>query len=37
MAQAQVARQWQTLAYLMPINPIPVDLLHTGQIAVVTG
>ena len=37
IAQAQVTGQWQTLPYLMPINPIRVALLHTGQIVVVAG
>ena len=29
--------QWKTLPYLMPINPIRVGLLHTGQIVIVSG
>ena len=29
--------QWQTLPYLMPINPIRVGLLHTGQIVIISG
>src|SRR5215471_16269020 len=28
---------WQTLSYLMPINPIHVTLMHDGQILVVAG
>ena len=34
---AQVKGQWQTLRYLMPINPIRLGLLHTGQIVIVAG
>jgi hypothetical protein len=37
MAQAQVKGQWQTQPYLMPINPIRVALLHSGQIVIVSG
>jgi hypothetical protein len=28
---------WETLSYLMPINPIHVTLMHDGQILVVAG
>ncbi|PYI96266.1 MAG: hypothetical protein DMF00_15125 [Verrucomicrobia bacterium] len=28
---------WETLSYLMPINPIHVNLMHDGQILVVAG
>ena len=28
---------WETLPYLMPINPIHVNLMHDGQILVVAG
>ncbi len=28
---------WDTLSYLMPINPIHVTLMHDGQILVVAG
>jgi Domain of unknown function (DUF1929)/Glyoxal oxidase N-terminus/PKD domain len=34
---AQVTGQWQTLPYLMTINPIRLGLLHTGQIVIVAG
>jgi hypothetical protein len=37
MAQANVVGQWTTLSYTMPINPIHVALLHTGQVLVVAG
>ena len=37
LAQAQVTGQWVTLPYLMPINPIRVALLHTGNVLVVAG
>jgi hypothetical protein len=33
----QVAGQWTTLPYLMPINPIHVNMLRTGNILVTTG
>ncbi len=28
---------WETLSYLMPINPIHVNLMHDGKILVVAG
>jgi hypothetical protein len=34
---AQVTGQWQTLPYLMPINPIRLDLLHNGKLLIVAG
>jgi hypothetical protein len=34
---AQVTGQWQTLPYLMTINPIRLGLLHNGQIVIVAG
>src|SRR5712692_7522949 len=37
MAQAQVQGQWSTLPNPMPINPIHVSLLRTGQVLVVSG
>jgi hypothetical protein len=36
-AQVQVTGQWKTLGYLMPINPIRLDLLHNGKILIVAG
>ena len=37
IAQAQITGQWNTLSYLMPINPIRMALLHTGKIVIVAG
>ena len=37
VAQAGVLGQWQTLSYLMPINPVHLALLHTGEVLVVAG
>ncbi len=37
MAQANIVGQWSTLPYTMPINPIHVALLHTGEVLVVAG
>jgi hypothetical protein len=34
---AATVGQWQTLPYLMPINPIHVALMHTGKVLVVAG
>jgi hypothetical protein len=28
---------WRTLPYLMPINPISVTLLYTGEVLIVAG
>jgi hypothetical protein len=36
-AQAQVTGKWVTLPYLMPINPIRLDLLHNGKLLIVAG
>ncbi|MGA8212551.1 MAG: galactose oxidase-like domain-containing protein, partial [Candidatus Sulfotelmatobacter sp.] len=36
-AQANVQGQWSTLPYVMPINPIHVALLSSGNILVVAG
>ena len=36
-AQANVQGQWQTLPTSMPINPVHVALMHTGQVLVVSG
>ena len=36
-AQAGLRGQWRTLPYLMPINPVHLALLHTGEILVVAG
>jgi len=32
-----VTGTWVTLPYLMPINPISANLLHTGNILIVAG
>jgi hypothetical protein len=37
MAQANVQGVWSTLPYVMPINPIHVALLASGNILVVAG
>jgi len=37
MAQANVQGQWNTLPYLMPINPVHVALLSNGKVLVVAG
>ena len=37
MAQANVTGVWSTLPYVMPINPIHVALLSSGNILVVAG
>ena len=37
MAQAQIQGQWTTLPNTMPINPIHLALLRTGQVLVVAG
>src|ERR1700733_10153649 len=37
MSQANVTGQWQTLPYTMPINPIHVVLLNTGNVLAVAG
>jgi hypothetical protein len=36
-AQPQVTGQWVTLPYLMPINPIRLDLLRNGKLLIVAG
>lgn len=36
-AQANVQGQWQTLPTTMPVNPVHVALMRTGQILVVSG
>ena len=36
-SQANVTGQWQTLPYTMPINPVHVHLLYTGNVLVVSG
>jgi hypothetical protein len=33
----QVTGQWVTLSYRMPVNPIHVGLMHTGQVLIVAG
>ena len=37
IAQANVTGQWSTLPYVMPINPIHVALLSSGNVLVVAG
>ena len=37
MAQANVQGQWNTLPYLMPINPVHAALLSNGKVLVVAG
>ena len=37
MAQSNVTGQWSTLPYVMPINPVHVALLSSGNILVVAG
>src|SRR5580693_3540036 len=37
MAQANVQGQWNTLPYVMPINPVHVALLYNGKILIVAG
>lgn len=37
VAQPQVTGQWVTLPYLMPINPIRLDLLRNGKLLIVAG
>lgn len=36
-AQSQTQGQWQTLPYLMPINPVHVALMHDGKVLVIAG
>ncbi len=36
-AQANVQGQWQTLPYMMPINPIHAALLSSGKVLIVAG
>jgi hypothetical protein len=36
-AQSPVTGQWATLPYLMPINPIRLDLLRNGKVLIVAG
>ncbi|HEX3446153.1 MAG TPA: hypothetical protein VHS80_15650 [Chthoniobacterales bacterium] len=37
VAQPQVTGQWVTLPYLMPTNPIRLDLLRNGKLLIVAG
>jgi Domain of unknown function (DUF1929)/IPT/TIG domain len=37
MAQVNVKGQWNTLSYLMPINPIHVAMMHNGKVLLVAG
>jgi Domain of unknown function (DUF1929)/IPT/TIG domain len=37
MAQVNVQGQWNTLSYLMPINPIHVAMMHNGKVLLVAG
>jgi hypothetical protein len=36
-AQANVQGQWVTLSTQMPINPVHVAMMHTGQVLIVSG
>ncbi len=36
-AQSNVQGQWQTLPYLMPINPVHMALMSNGQVLIVSG
>lgn len=36
-AQASLVGNWETLPYMMPLNPIHVGLLHTSKILVIAG
>src|SRR5215471_17522760 len=36
-AQPHVSGRWDTLPFLMPINPVHVALMHTGKVLVVSG
>jgi hypothetical protein len=37
VAQPGVQGQWQTLPYLMPINPIHIALMNNGRVLIVAG
>ncbi len=37
MSQAYLTGQWQTMPYTMPINPIHVSLLYTGDVLITPG
>ena len=37
VGQANVQGQWNTLLYLMPINPVHAALLHNGKVLIVSG
>jgi Domain of unknown function (DUF1929)/Glyoxal oxidase N-terminus/PKD domain len=37
LAQDQLKGHWETLPYLMPINPIRLGLMHTGKVLIVAG
>jgi hypothetical protein len=37
LGQDQLTGHWETLPYLMPINPIRLGLMHTGKVLVVAG
>lgn len=36
-AQPHVNGMWETLPFLMPINPVHVALMHTGKVLVISG
>lgn len=37
LAQPAVQGQWQTLPYLMPINPVHTTLMNNGKVLIVSG
>jgi hypothetical protein len=37
LAQVQTVGQWQTIPNTMPINPVHIALMHTGNVLVVSG
>jgi hypothetical protein len=36
-ATSAITGRWDTVPYKMPINPIHVGLMHTGQVLIVAG
>jgi hypothetical protein len=36
-AQPHINGKWETLPFLMPINPVHVALMHTGKVLVISG
>ena len=37
LAQTIVVGQWQTVPYLMPINPVHLAVMHNGKVLIVSG